>query len=183
MEKSTNAAPIFWSLLAYQDWNMHIGATEKGLCYVGSQNCPFHELADWAAARFPGSALVRDDRMMQRYADELIEYLEGARESFTAPADLRGTPFQLAVWKALCDIPYGQTRTYTDIAETIRKPSSVRAVGAAIGANPNLITVPCHRVIGKNGALTGYRGGLDMKTKLLELERNVSYPKEDVQHA
>lgn len=183
MRNKPNPAPIYWSLLTYKDWNLHIGATNQGLCYVGSQNRSFQEFADWAAVRFPGSSLLRNDQMLQVYTDELIEYLEGARESFTAPFDLQGTPFQQAVWEALCSIPYGQTRSYSDIAELIRKPSSVRAVGAAIGANPNLITVPCHRVIGKNGALTGYRGGLDMKTTLLELERNISYSKGDKQHA
>ena len=73
--------------------------------------------------------------------------------------DYKGTSFQMAVWNALCQIPYGQTFTYSDIANQIGKPAAVRAVGAAIGANPLLITVPCHRVIGKSGALTGYRGG------------------------
>ena len=85
--------------------------------------------------------------------------------------DLHGTPFQMAVWEALRKIPFGVTVSYTDIAERIGKPSSVRAVGTAIGANPVLITVPCHRVIAKSGKLTGYRGGLDMKEQLLGLEK------------
>jgi methylated-DNA-[protein]-cysteine S-methyltransferase len=80
------------------------------------------------------------------------------------------------VWNALCEIPYGQTQSYSDIANYIAKPASVRAVGTAIGANPVLISVPCHRVIGKNGSLTGYRGGLDMKTKLLQLENENHSP-------
>jgi len=75
------------------------------------------------------------------------------------------------VWKALNEIPYGQTKTYSDIAHSINKPAAVRAVGAAIGANPILLAVPCHRIVGKNGTLTGYRGGLEMKKKLLELEK------------
>jgi methylated-DNA-[protein]-cysteine S-methyltransferase len=138
---------------------------------VGSPDQPLQQLADWIHARFPGSKLIRDDEMLKRYVEELIEYLEGKRVSFTMPVDFRGTPFQLAVWNALGEIPYGQTKSYSDIAEQIRKPAAVRAVGAAIGANPVLITVPCHRVIGKNGALTGYRGGMEMKTTLLDLEK------------
>src|SRR5690606_30640320 len=92
------------------------------------------------------------------------------RTSFTMPMDPRGTPFQLKVWEALGRIPYGETRSYTDISEQIGKPSAVRAVGTAIGANPLLIAVPCHRVVAKDGSLTGYRGGLEMKAKLLQFE-------------
>lgn len=171
MRNKTNS-PIYWTLLTHKNWNMHIAATSKGLCYVGSQNQPIEELAEWSNARFPGSTLIRDDEKLQAYADELIEYLQGTRKSFTVPYDLHGTPFQLAVWDALCNIPYGQTKSYSDIAHQIQKSAAVRAVGTAIGANPILITIPCHRVIGKNGALTGYRGGMDMKTKLLLLEQN-----------
>ncbi|MCZ2991702.1 MGMT family protein, partial [Acinetobacter baumannii] len=82
----------------------------------------------------------------------------------------------------LCDIPYGQTRSYSDIAQQIQKPTAVRAIGRAIGANPILITVPCHRVIGKNGSLTGYRGGMEMKTQLLELERGFTNSGKELQH-
>ena len=87
------------------------------------------------------------------------------------PIDLHGTPFQQIVWKALQEIPYGQTVSYSDIAERIEKPNAVRAVGTAIGANPVLIIVPCHRVIAKSGKLGGFRAGLEMKEQLLELER------------
>ena len=108
--------------------------------------------------------------MLRPYADEVMEYLQGKRKEFAMPKDDRGTPFQKEVWRALEAIPYGHTATYSEIAHAIRKPAAVRAVGAAIGANPLLIVTPCHRVIGKNGTLTGYRGGLAMKSSLLELE-------------
>ncbi|MBP1995127.1 methylated-DNA--[protein]-cysteine S-methyltransferase [Paenibacillus eucommiae] len=182
MEKKTKL-PIYWTLLTYEAWTMHIAATSEGLCYVGSQNQPFEELAVWANARFPGSPLTRDDKKLQPYANELIEYLQGTRKSFTMSFDFHGTPFQLAVWNALCCIPYGETKSYSDIAGQIQKPAAVRAVGAAIGANPVLITVPCHRVIGKNGSLTGYRGGMDMKKKLLQLEREGALVEGGLQHA
>jgi methylated-DNA-[protein]-cysteine S-methyltransferase len=165
---------IYWTVLKYKDWRMYIAATAKGLCYVGSQNMPFEELATWSLKRFPGSQLVENGETLLTYAGELIEYLEGNRKSFTLPVDYKGTEFQMAVWKALSEIPYGETQSYSDIASYIKKPAAVRAVGTAIGANPVLITVPCHRVVGKNGSLTGYRGGLEMKTKLLELERQGS---------
>lgn len=182
MVNSTNS-PLYWTIITHEDWSMHIAATSEGLCFVGSQNHPFEELSVWAHARFPGSTLIRDDERLLPYVEELIEYLNGARKSFAMPRDYRGTPFQMAVWDALCSIPYGQTKSYSDIAQQIQRPAAVRAVGAAIGANPVLITVPCHRVIGKGGALTGYRGGMDMKTKLLQLEQDGMRAEEGLQHA
>lgn len=162
---------IHWTALAPEHWGLHLVGSAKGLLYVGSPGQSAEELARWAAAKYPEAVLVRDDTAMAAYACELTEYLEGRRSSFTLPYDLRGTAFQRAVWEALGRIPYGSTATYSDIAREVGKPAAARAVGAAIGANPAMIVVPCHRVIGKNGALTGYRGGLEMKTRLLELER------------
>ncbi|PFO06249.1 cysteine methyltransferase [Bacillus sp. AFS076308] len=169
--KSQTKPTIYWSILNYKDWKMYIAATSKGLCFVGSQGMPFEELAEWAAKRFPGSPIVESREELKQYENELVEYLDGKRKCFTIPFDYNGTDFQLSVWTALSEIPYGETRSYSEIANTINKPAAVRAVGTAIGVNPILITVPCHRVVGKNGALTGYRGGLEMKTRLLELER------------
>jgi methylated-DNA-[protein]-cysteine S-methyltransferase len=165
---------IYWSLLTHNNWNIYIAATSKGLCYVGSQNRPFEELSAWAEKRFSGSPLVENGEKLRSYAVELTEYFDGERKSFTLPFDYNGTAFQIAVWNALCEIPYGETRSYSEIANDINKPAAVRAVGAAIGANPMLIPIPCHRVVGKNGSLTGYRGGLEMKIQLLDLERQSS---------
>jgi O-6-methylguanine DNA methyltransferase len=102
--------------------------------------------------------------------DQIAEYLDGKRRDFDLPLDLRGTEFQCRMWAAVAAIPYGQTRTYADIARAIGNSKAVRAVGAANGANPLPLVVPCHRVIGSNGSLTGYGGGLDVKHKLLEME-------------
>ncbi|CAM4095682.1 methylated-DNA--[protein]-cysteine S-methyltransferase [Mesobacillus thioparans] len=165
---------LYWSLLNFQDRNFYIASTSKGLVFVGSQNKPFAELFEWAKKRLPGSPLVEDDEKLEPYVVEITQYLEGKRNTFTVPFEYVGTQFQLAVWNALCDIPYGKTKSYSDIANDINKPTAVRAVGTAIGANPVLITVPCHRVIGKNGSLTGYRGGLEMKIMLLDLEKRAS---------
>jgi methylated-DNA-[protein]-cysteine S-methyltransferase len=169
--KSQTKSIIYWSLLDYNSWKIYIAATSKGLCFVGSQSGPFDELAAWAEKHIPGSALIEDQERLMAYEKELTEYLDGHRKSFTIPFDYNGTVFQLKVWRALSEIPFGETRSYSEIANAINKPAAVRAVGAAIGKNPVLITVPCHRVVGKNGSLTGYRGGLEMKTRLLELER------------
>lgn len=103
---------------------------------------------------------------------QILEYFEGRRRSFTFPYELRGTEFQKKVWRALCDIPYGETRTYKEIAAAVGNPKACRAVGMANNKNPIAIAVPCHRVIGADGKLVGYAGGLDMKEALLELEKN-----------
>ena len=104
-------------------------------------------------------------------ARELHEYLEGERRAFTFPYRLVGTPFRQQVWKELEKVPYGETTTYKRLAEAIGRPGAYHAVGGAVGANPLSICVPCHRVIGTNGSLTGYAWGLPMKEALLELER------------
>lgn len=101
---------------------------------------------------------------------QLEEYLTGRRTIFELPLRPEGTPFQQLVWQALLTIPYGQVRTYAQIAGQIGRPKACRAVGLANGRNPISIFIPCHRVIGANGTLTGYAGGLDMKKKLLDLE-------------
>lgn len=107
----------------------------------------------------------------QDVTDQLSEYFSGARAEFDIPLAPRGTPFQKLVWQELRQIPYGQTRTYGEIAAAIGKPRAARAVGMACNRNPIWLLIPCHRVVGRNGALTGYAGGLDMKRKLLELEQ------------
>jgi methylated-DNA-[protein]-cysteine S-methyltransferase len=111
---------------------------------------------------------------MRPYALELGEYFAGTRRQFTFAMDLRGTDFQLACWRALLAIPYGETRTYADIARAVGRPKGFRAVGMANNRNPVAIVVPCHRVIASDGTLCGYGGGLDLKRKLLELEGALS---------
>ncbi len=108
---------------------------------------------------------------MQPYKEQLTAYFNKELTEFDVPIHVKGTPFQLAVWDALKELPYGSTTSYGSIAERIGNPKAVRAVGSAIGANPILAIIPCHRVIGKNGQLTGFRSGLDVKQFLLELEK------------
>ncbi len=103
---------------------------------------------------------------------QLTEYFSGQRCEFSLPLAAKGTPFQMQVWHALTTIPYGETWSYQDLADAIGNPKAVRAVGLANGKNPISIIVPCHRVIGKNGKLTGYAGGVERKEKLLKLEQN-----------
>ena len=115
-----------------------------------------------------------DHPVLRAATRQLEEYFAGRRRTFDLPLAPEGTPFQRDVWKALRAIPYGETQSYGDIARRIGRPKAVRAVGAANGANPISIVVPCHRVIGADGSLTGYGGGLPRKKKLLALERAAS---------
>ncbi|MCA0175104.1 MAG: methylated-DNA--[protein]-cysteine S-methyltransferase [Proteobacteria bacterium] len=105
---------------------------------------------------------------------ELDDYFAGRRRTFSVPLAPRGTPFQQAAWAALVAIPYGQTRSYAQQARAINRPTATRAVGAANGRNPIAILIPCHRVVGSNGSLTGYAGGMERKTWLLGLEQGGS---------
>jgi O-6-methylguanine DNA methyltransferase len=115
-------------------------------------------------------------RELNRYTKELEEYFDGERREFSFALDLRGTDFQLACWRALLAIPYGETRTYADVARAAGKPTAFRAAGMANNRNPIAIVVPCHRVIASDGTLCGYGGGLDIKRKLLELEGALTKP-------
>ncbi len=114
----------------------------------------------------------RNDRcpLIEEAVRQLRDYFAGSRREFHLPLDPQGTPFQQRVWQYLTTIPFGETRSYAQVAEAIGSPAAVRAVGAANGANPIPIVVPCHRVIGASGKLTGYGGGLPLKQRLLELE-------------
>src|SRR5918995_34758 len=118
----------------------------------------------------------RDDRAHEEAARQLREYFAGERTGFDLPLAPEGTDFQRRVWAALAAIPYGETTSYAALAERIGRPGSARAVGAANGANPLAIVVPCHRVVGADGTLTGYAGGLDVKRRLLDLEVTGSRP-------
>ena len=111
--------------------------------------------------------------MLRQAVEELQAYFARKRSTFSVPLDLsQGTPFQQSVWQALLAIPAGRHETYGQLAKTLHKPQAVRAVGAAVGRNPVSIIVPCHRVIGSTGGMTGYGGGIDRKRALLALEKS-----------
>lgn len=113
-----------------------------------------------------------DHAILNQAKIQLEEYFSGSRTQFDLPLAAKGTDFQQSVWQALCKIPYGETWSYQQLADEIGNPKAVRAVGLANGKNPISVIVPCHRVIGKNGKLTGYAGGVETKEKLLQLERS-----------
>jgi methylated-DNA-[protein]-cysteine S-methyltransferase len=152
--------------------------TRVGRLLVAGDEAGLHAIA------FPGGARKRrpepdwreDRRPLREALRQLEAYFAGALREFELPLAPRGTPFQLRVWTALRGIPYGETASYGEIARRIGRPGAARAVGLANGANPLPIVVPCHRVIGQSGALTGFGGGLPTKRALLELERRVACP-------
>lgn len=116
---------------------------------------------------------VESDRHFRTVARQLEDYFRGKRKTFDIPIRPRGTDFQMSVWKQLSKIPYGETATYGDIAKRIDNPKAVRAVGLANGRNPLPIVIPCHRVVGAHGQLTGFGGGLEKKALLLKIEQSV----------
>lgn len=118
-----------------------------------------------------GDIEQRSSSLLEKAERQLTEYFEGRRKNFDLPIELNGTDFQVKVWKALEKIPYGETKSYQEIAEEVASPKAFRAVGNANNKNPISIIIPCHRVIGKSGKLAGYGGGLDKKEYLLNLEK------------
>jgi O-6-methylguanine DNA methyltransferase len=150
--------------------NFRAASTERGLAYVQLPKAAGRGFSGWRLRCMP-DAECRDEYEPNRVAiTQILEYLKGKRTKFELELDLQGTPFQLDAWYALREIPYGEVRTYADVARAIGRPRAVRAVGTANGANPLSLVVPCHRVVAAGGKLGGYGGGLPLKKKLLAME-------------
>ena len=146
--------------------NLKLVASDQGLVAILWQN--------EKPSRVPLNELIEDGThpILLDTERELREYFAGKRKSFSVPLDMRGTSFQKDVWHALLRIPFGETRSYGQLAKQLGNPKAMRAVGAANGRNPISIIVPCHRVIGSTGKLTGFAGGLETKAHLLDLEQS-----------
>ncbi len=147
-----------------------VGATERGVCYLGYAE-PDEALLGDLRARFPAATFVTDDAGLKAELDKVLAYLDQPASGLDLPLDLRGTAFQQRVWAALCRIPVGETRSYAAVAAMIEAPLAVRAVARSCATNPVSLAVPCHRVIGSDGSLTGYRWGIPQKQALLRRER------------
>jgi methylated-DNA-[protein]-cysteine S-methyltransferase len=163
MMKMTNMTnQMFCTTFASPVGPLLLAANDQGLCFVsfaGSKRAVLPQ-PEWKRGDAPFAEVVR----------QLQSYFRGELTEFNLPLAMAGTPFQLRVWSSLCEIPFGATISYGQLACRIGNPRAVRAVGLANGSNPIPIIVPCHRVIGSNGKLTGYGGGLPIKEKLLALE-------------
>jgi methylated-DNA-[protein]-cysteine S-methyltransferase len=155
---------IVYNILPTQLGEVLLAANSQGLVGIWFlDQAHFPDITDWQR--------VREHRVLREAHGQLQEYLDGLRQTFELPlAFATGTPFQQRVWQALVAIPYGKTTSYGQIASRVGSPTAVRAVGAAVGRNPLSMVVPCHRVLGAAGALTGYAGGLERKKALLSLE-------------
>lgn len=162
---------VFWSSMHYHGSTLWMAATKKGLCYVGTPLDSYDDFSKWLARWFPQAEKIESSAKLESYQQTIQRYLNGEQIDMPIPVEWKGTPFQIEVWQALRDIPYGATVSYAMIAKRIGREKAVRAVGTAIGANPLVFVVPCHRVIAKNGTLGGFRGGLEMKQHLLQLEQ------------
>jgi O-6-methylguanine DNA methyltransferase len=153
---------------------MIAGATEHGVCFLEwHSRGGVDRILERVQKRYRMPLVAGDGEILRQLEQELAAYFNGALRQFTVPIDVTGTEFERAVWAQLLQIPYGETRSYNDIAVAIDKPKACRAVGRANGANYASILIPCHRVIESGGGLRGYGGGLWRKQFLLELERKV----------
>ncbi len=147
-----------------------VAATEMGVCKISLGAERSGAFLSWLSQHVHPLQVVEDAELMTVATSQLDEYFSGARRSFDLPLDVHGTAFQTAVWSQVARIPYGATASYGDVAQLVGRPKASRAVGAALGANPLPIVIPCHRVIGSGGALVGFGAGLDAKETLLRLE-------------
>ncbi|MFB1050177.1 methylated-DNA--[protein]-cysteine S-methyltransferase [Paraliobacillus sp. JSM ZJ581] len=145
-------------------------ASERGLCYVGLSDTDKDFWDKWKRKFYPTFILKHDPKEMAVYSNNLTAYFNGEVTVFSLSVDVSGTVFQKQVWKALQLIPYGETTNYSALAMQINRLKAIRAVANAVASNPLLIVIPCHRVMGKDGSLTGFRSGIRLKKKLLKLE-------------
>lgn len=153
-----------------------VGTTEKGVCFIGFAE-PDDALMGDLRRRFPQAKVTTDDPALAGTVQAVLDFLREPKQALDLPLDLRGTAFQQRVWRTLCGIPAGETRSYAQLAEMAGNPKAIRAVARSCATNPVSLAVPCHRVVGSDGNLTGYRWGVPRKKALLEQERALSRTK------
>ncbi|NLK12434.1 MAG: methylated-DNA--[protein]-cysteine S-methyltransferase [Candidatus Phytoplasma sp.] len=156
---------IYTQVTIHQN-SFYIGIDQIGITFIGSPNGDKEEIKKW----FKDVTYVSESHQITEIKKQLTSYFNKEATSIDIPIHMIGTDFQKEVWSILLEIPYGETKSYLDIANKLNSPKKVRAVAHAIAKNPLLMIVPCHRVIGSNGNLTGYRAGLEFKKELLTLE-------------
>lgn len=170
--KDEKMEKVFVSSFETPVGTVRVASSGEGLCRVALPSESDEAFLAWLGDSFPGASIEPGETENHQVEEQLIGYFSGRTKEFSVPLDLKGTAFQTRVWKAIAEIPHGQTRSYADIAARIGQPRACRAVGGANRANPIPIIIPCHRVVGANGSLTGYGGpqGVGLKARLLELE-------------
>lgn len=168
-----NTITVYWDAVETPRGDCVIMATEKGICWAGTPGTAAESGKAWVTRMMKDVTFVQDGSfpIIKHAATQMNKYFSGEEVEFEGPFDLYGTAFQKAVWSEMLRIPYGKTKTYGEVAGLIGFPKTSRAVGGACNANPVAVLVPCHRIVGSNGKLTGYGGGLPTKEWLLKLER------------
>lgn len=161
---------LYYSLCNFSIGTLLIAVSEENVCYLGLPNTDKQTFMRWAKKYYYQPVVAHNQPLIKEVIKELDEYVKHKRKAFTLSFHLLGTPFQKKVWGTISKIPYGQTRSYKDIAHSIGKPNAVRAVGTACGVNPVPLLIPCHRVVKSDGTLGNYGGGFVLKKKLLILE-------------
>ena len=166
-------AEIAYSIVDSALGRLLVAGTRRGICFAAMGEVDRTLVAE-LRTDYPRASIRHDDSSVGQWARALATHIAGRSKMPELPLDIRGTPFQFAVWDQLCAIPAGETRSYSQIAQRIGRPRAIRAVGTANGANPVSIVIPCHRAIRASGHLGGYRWGLERKRKLLEMELRLS---------
>jgi AraC family transcriptional regulator of adaptative response/methylated-DNA-[protein]-cysteine methyltransferase len=168
-----NGAEIVYAVARSSLGLLLVASTRLGVCWTG-----IHESEEYLQSElrrdFACASLIRDEAALQLTVTKILQFIAASRTCLYLPLDLRATAFQLAVWRELCAIPRGMTRSYGEIACNLGLPRAARAVGNANASNPLAILIPCHRAVGADGKLTGYRWGLECKRRLLEWERVIA---------
>ena len=160
---------IRYSILPCPLGRLLVAGTERGVCAIRLGDAD-EELEESLRREFSAAEILRDDVALRSWAEDLLHHLEGQQVRLNLPLDIRATAFQMRVWRELQEIPYGSTRSYSEVAESIGQPSATRAVARACATNPVAVVIPCHRVVRQDQSLGGYRWGIDRKRRLLEQE-------------
>jgi O-6-methylguanine DNA methyltransferase len=162
-------------MITYDRFDTPIGQltvvkSTKGVCYIGLPGTLLAEVEEWARKHFPGEILKPASTPFEVERQQLVEYAKGQRKQFNFPLDHRNSPGALKFLEEVHKIPFGETTTYGDIALRTGRPKAARAVGRAMATNPLPLVLPCHRIVGSDGSLTGYGGGIPLKKQLLQME-------------
>jgi len=169
-DSQTILRPLYWADYVHRDQRFTVVASDRGLSFLALPYGRNRALTDYFG-RHPQFRAVHEPEFLRAYLDQLEQYFTHQRHGFSVTLDiLSGTAFQRKVWQVLGSIPYGQTWSYADLAAAAGCPTAIRAVASAVAKNPIALVIPCHRVIGSDGTLTGFGGGLQLKQELLELE-------------
>ena len=166
---------MYWSSLELPTGTAYAGATDSGICMLSLREESDEAFVTSLMKRYR-VVPERDDERFSRLSDELAGYFDGTRRKFTVRLDVMGTGFQRRIWAELLNVGYGEVRSYRELGEAAGSPKAAQAVGRAMGANPIPLIIPCHRIIASDGTLGGYAYGLEMKKRLLKLERALTAP-------